>query len=131
MKEFGGHVLKPLPFTIWAASPASCLARARSPSSAALTAVTLRATILLIGQDVPDASARSSTGAASGLPARCSAKPSRPRACAYHGEAASSSSSVAVIPSSIIDRTPLNPKVARSSAAEDRSERIPSGSGPS
>jgi hypothetical protein len=131
MKEFGGLLMKPRPFTIRAASSASCRAGASSPSSAVLKARTLRATILLSGRHAPAASARSSTGVASGFPARCRAKPSRARACAYQGEAGSSSSSAAAIPSSTIDRTPLNPKVARNSAAEDVRERIPSGSVPS
>jgi len=131
MKELGGHLVRPRPFTISEASPVSRSARASSPSSAALKAATLRATILLSGQDVPAASACWSTRAASGFPARCRAKPSSARACVYQGEAGSSSISVAATASTTIDRTPLNPKVARSSAAEDRSECIPSGSGPS
>ena len=80
MKELGGRLMRPLPFTILAASSASRWARARSPSSAVLTAATLSAIILVRGRDIPAASARSTIGVASGSPARCRPKPSRARA---------------------------------------------------
>jgi hypothetical protein len=80
MKELGGRPMRPLPFTILAASSAICWARVSSPSSAALTAATLSATILVRGRDTPAASARSSIGIASGFPVRCRPKPSTARA---------------------------------------------------
>ena len=63
--------------------------------------------------------------------ARKRQNPSALLARAKYGEAGSRSIVAAVRAASSITGRPSNPKEARSSAADDSSERIPSGSGPS
>ena len=69
--------------------------------------------------------------AASNSPDRYSAAPSAVLASAYQGDAGSVPDSAAAAADSRITRIPSNPNTPRRSAAENASDGIPSGSGPS
>src|SRR5208282_730378 len=69
--------------------------------------------------------------AASNSPDKYSAAPSAVLASTYQGDAGSVSDSAAAAADSRIARMPSNPNTPRSSAAENASDGIPSGSGPS
>ncbi len=69
--------------------------------------------------------------AASNSPDKYRAEPSAVLASAYQGDVGSVSNSAAAVADSRIARIPSNPKTPRKSAAENPSDSIPSGRGPS